>query len=298
MLFKSFYSAYDTQGIIHNGFLQSMNFSALSPGVTFINELTMAMMDAYLFNEYSHSVVMKQWRDYMTYSKTNDRLEINANFYTDFVNAIGARLIKLEKFWQLTKTDFTSLSAIDIKTIEHGEKETETERGQGQKTNIYGAQKTTRDYDKVVVDFTREQDSHTIGAAHTATSGTTTGQIYPLGASAFIDDTKQTTSDTMDSNAQTNTDSWGDTSTETAARKDEESKISHTDIETDAARTDTQTIHAYTDTERHTKHIIIAPEKYYEISKELADIGAYDLMRDAVKDTMLLCVWREEYIWN
>ena len=83
----------------------------------------------------------------------------------------------------------------------------------------------------------------------------------------------------------------GSQHTDTATRSQ------RTDTETDAAKKDTQTIKAYTDTERHTKHIVISPEKYYAIKKELADIGVYDLMKDAVKETMLLCVWEGGYLW-
>ena len=363
MQFKDFFNAYDTEGTLHTGFLQAMDFSGLTSEVTFLNELTMAMMDAYLFNLFSGSMVMRQWGKYMEYSRENDRLEIFKGFYADFVNALGARLIRSDKFWQLTQTDFTSLSATDIKTIEHGTKETDLEYAQAQRTNVYGqaqktnvygidettnvygqqqntnaygvaentkvygAQSTTKSYDKVVVELTRAQDTHQIGATHTANSSTTTNQIYPLGASAYVDDNKSTVSGTTDGNAQTNTDTWGKQTNETAARTDGESKLTHTDTSTDAAHTDTitsgthtdtetraartdtetdatrtdtttdaaktdkQTIKAYTDTERHTKHIILSPEKYFEIEKELADIGIYDLMAEAVKETMILSVW-------
>ena len=59
MEFKHYFNAYDTLGTQHTGFLQSMDFSALTGSVTFLNELTMAMMDAYLYNELSGSLVMR-----------------------------------------------------------------------------------------------------------------------------------------------------------------------------------------------------------------------------------------------
>lgn len=352
MEFKHFFNTYDTVGTQHTGFLQAMDFSGLTGTVTFLNELTMAFMDAYLYNELSESIVMRQWGQYMHYSRENARFEIMSTFYQDFVNALAAKLMRAEKWYQLTKTNFQSLSATDIKTIEHGIKETvkdygedETTRaygedeqtnvyGQKQDTNAYGAtqqtqqrgqQKVTKDYDNVVVTVSHDtSDQHVIGLAHSETDGSTTGQLYPLGASAFVDDTKQITHSETENNAQTNTDTWGDVETATDARKDEETKagytdtvsdIAHTDtltegehtdtltrseredVETRAARRDTEQIKAYVDTERHTKYIVISPEKYYQIEKELAEIGVYDLMKDAVRETALLCVWEGGYVW-
>lgn len=424
MEFKNFFNCYDTVGTQHTGFLQSMDFSGLTSDVTFLNELTMAFMDAYLYNELSQSIVMRQWGQYMHYSRENERFEIMATFYQDFVNALAAKLMRAEKWYQLTNINFQSLSATDIKTIEHGLKETvkdygedETTRayGEDEQTNIYGQKQDTRaygeaertnvygqvqdtnqygqqvntnayaedetetvyglteerqghgekvlkkDYDAVVVTVAHDTaDQHVIGLTHAETDGTVTGQLYPLGGSAFTDDTKQITHNETDTDAQTNTDTWGDVETSTGARQDKDTTEEYTDtiqndehtdtttraartdtltagqhtdtlttaqhtdtltdaahtdtmtsgthtdtltrseredVETRAARRDTEQIKAYVDTERHTKHIVISPEKYYAIEKELAEIGVYDLMRDAVRETMLLCVWEGGYIW-
>lgn len=398
MEFKLFFNRYDTTGTRHTGFLQAMDFSGLTGTVTFLNELTMAFMDAYLYNELSNSLVMQQWGQYLHYSWENERFEIMASFYQDFVNALAAKLMRAEKWYQLTKINFQSLSATDIKTIEHGSKVTDydyaqaqktkqygqdqvtTQYGQKQNTNAYGAQveqseyaqkqdtmvygsgtqtkeygateKTTahdavtvrKDYDRVVVDVSHDgNDTHVIGTGTT----TATHKLYPLGAAAFVNDTQDETS----SQQQTNTDSFAKVTTDTGSRVDVESTGAHdvtesailhtdvvrdaektdtrtsgahtdvvtdaahtdtltegqhtdtetrsqrTDTETDAAKKDTTTVKAYVDTEQHTKHIIISPEKYYQIEKELADIGVYDLMLDAVRETILLCVWEGGYIW-
>ena len=85
----------------------------------------------------------------------------------------------------------------------------------------------------------------------------------------------------------------GSQHTDTATRNQ------RTDTETDAAKKDTQTIKAYTDTERHTKHIVLSPDKYFEIEKEMTELGVYDLMLSAVRETMLLNVWEEGVCeWN
>ena len=315
MEFKDFFNAYDTAGTQHTGFLQSMNFSGMTSQVTFLNELTMAFMDAYLYNELSQSLVLRQWANYMQYDKTDQRMEIDATFYADFVNALAAKLMRAEKWYQLTQANFTSLSATDIKTIEHGLKETDmdygatqetNQYGQQQRTDVHGAQGVTWNYDKVEIKLERAQDTHLKGAESGTSGSTVTNKLFPLGASAYVDETQSTTSGTTSAQARTDTDTWGNQDTTTKARTDGESRASFTDTSTDAQHTDTrstiakqdkQTIKAYVDTERHTKYIIISPEKYYQIEKELAEIGVYDLMKDAVRETALLCVWEGGYIW-
>ena len=387
MEFKHFFNCYDTVGQQHTGFLQSMDFSALEESVTFLNELTWAFMDAYLYNELSGSMVMRQWGQYMHYSRENERFEIMSTFYQDFVNAVAAKLMRAEKWYQLTKVDFTSLSATDIKTIQHGSKETQRDYGQDETTNVYGQQEDTnvygarektqrfgdleetniygkdetetvygqknsqlthgqqtitKNYDAVVVSIERDNDTHIIGQTQTDTDTTTTNKLYPLGASAYIDDTQNVVDSTTQTAQQSNTDQWGDQTNSTAARRDEEGHASymdttldnqhtdsetrkehtdvhsidqhtnvtedathtdtvtsatHTDTKTRDARRDTEQIKAYTDQETHVKHIVISPEKYYQIEKELTEIGVYDLMKDAVKETMLLCVWEGGYLW-
>ena len=315
MEFKDFFDAYDTAGTQHTGFLQSMDFSGMTSQVTFLNELTMAFMDAYLYNELSQSLVLRQWANYMHYDKTDNRMEIDATFYADFVNALAAKLMRSEKWYQLTQANFTSLSATDIKTIEHGLKETDmdygatqetNQYGQQQRTDVHGAQGVTWNYDKVEIKLERAQDTHLKGAESGTSGSTVTNKLFPLGASAYVDDTQSTTSGTTSAQARTDTDTWGNQDTTTKARTDGESRASFTDTSTDAQHTDTrstiakqdkQTIKAYVDTERHTKYIIISPEKYYQIEKELADIGVYDLMKYAIRETALLCVWEGGYIW-
>lgn len=347
MQYKDFFNRYDALGTLHPGFLQSMDLSAYTD-ISFLNELTANLMDAYLYNELSDSLVLKRWKHYLVWDKAENRFEIKNAFYTDFAAAVYAYLAKKQRWWELTNTDFTSLSATDIKTIEHGLKETEldygatqetnqygqqqrtdvhgaqsvtNQYGQQQRTDVHGAQSATRNYDKVVVTVEREQDSHVTGAESGTTGETVTNKVYPLGASAYVEDTQSISSGTTSTNARTDTDTWGDQESTTAAREDTEGRAAYTDTSTDAshsdssstqsytdtstdaqhtdtkstiAKQDKQTVKAYVDTERHTKHIIISPEKLYEINKELVEIGAYDLMLEAVKETMLLEVWEVE----
>lgn len=344
MTFKDYFNAVDDEHVTHTGFLQSMDLSGYTD-ITMLNDLTMVLMDAYLFNELSSAVVMRQWRKYLTYDRDNHAFVIDPDFYSAFTAALYGYLSRSQRWYQLTQTDFTSLSATEIKTIEHGKQEKqldfgagqvtraygedETERAYGQdalskaygatqKTAQHGAQTITRDYDRVVVGVTKGNDTHIVGAAHTEGTTTNTAKVYPLGAAAYVDDTQQIQLAEQDTDQQTNTDTFGDQTTTTNARQDgeghaaysdTESTTAKTDTETRSARTDTETraartdtestaakqnkeeVKAYTDTERRTKYILISPEKYYEIEKELVTLGAYDLMKQAVADTMLLNVW-------
>ena len=43
MQFNDYFGAYDTLGTQHTGFLQSMDFSALTQDIPFLNDLTMAI---------------------------------------------------------------------------------------------------------------------------------------------------------------------------------------------------------------------------------------------------------------
>ena len=308
MQFKDYFDRYDALGTLHTGFLQSMDLTAYTD-IEFLNELTANLMDAYLYNELSESLVLKRWKQYLVLDKAENRFEIKSAFYTDFAAAVYAYLAKKQRWWELAQTNFTSLSATDIKTIEHGLKETDldygatqetSQYGQKQRTDLHGAQSATRNYDKVVVTVEHEQDTHVTGAESGSSSETVTNKVFPLGASAYVDDTQSSSSGTTSAQARTDTDTWGDQESTTAAREDTEGRASYTDTSTDAQHTDTksatarqdkQTVKAYVDTERHTKNIVISPEKLYEINKELVEIGAYDLMLEAVRETMILGVW-------
>lgn len=308
MQYKDFFDRYDALGTLHPGFLQSMDLSAYTD-ITFLNELTANLMDAYLYNELSDSLVLKRWKHYLVWDKAENRFEIKSAFYADFAAAVYAYLAKKQRWWELAQTNFESLSATDIKTIEHGLKETDmdygatqetNQYGQKQRTDLHGAQSATRNYDKVVVTVEREQDSHVTGAESGSSSETVTNKVFPLGAAAYVDDTQSSSSGTTSAQARTDTDTWGDQESTTAAREDTEGTAAYTDTSTDAQHTDTkstiakqdkQTVKAYVDTERQTKHIIISPEKLYDINKELVEIGAYDLMLEAVRETMILGVW-------
>lgn len=400
-VFKTYFDRYDTSGIFHNGFIQSINLSSYVD-FTLINDLSTAIVDSYLFNEYSNRVVLDRWKKYMKWDAENKRFIIEPAFYTNAVNALYVYLAKSEKFFNILNTNFSSLSATEMETINHGSRT-------GSKQ--YGEQIIGRDYDKVVVELMRgtetenrgtHTDTETRGAhtdtenvgtytdtetqsAHTDTetigarsdsesigarsdsesigarsdtedigaqtiSTTKTEKIHPYDTQDFVDDTQsiesvsngaqhnakdtgaQSNSKTTgaqsnsksigeqensnvygqqqtmnvfgareNSNvygsqeisnaygAQENTKSFGKTSNETKARADAETRGAHIDSET---------VNAYIDTKNRTKVLILSPEKYYMIMRELADKNIYTLFADAVKECFLSDVFEFQALEN
>ena len=418
-VFKTYFDRYDTQGVYHNGFIQSIDLSSYVD-FTFLNDLSTAIVDSYLFNEFSNRVVLDRWKKYMKWDKDNKRFVIDPTFYTNAVNALFVYLAKSEKFFGILNTNFSTLSATEIETINHGARS-------GSKQ--YGAQTIGRDYDKVVVELmrgtetenrgthtdtetrgthtdtenvgartdsntrnaytdtetlgqhtnseTHEQykdteklgartDGETLGARTDSeevgaqTIGTTkTEKIHPYDAQDFVDDTQsiesvsngaqtngKTTGQQINSKnvgqqdnetthgkqeitngfgeqqntnafgaqtenttqgaqtnsnvygaqeisnaygAQENTKSFGKTSNETKARADAETRGAHTDSES---------VSAYIDTKNRTKVLILSPEKYYMILRELADKNIYTLFADAVNGCFLSDVFEFQALEN
>lgn len=305
-ILKDYFSAEDLQGQVHTGFLQSMDFSGLSLDI--LNDVTISMLDPFLFNTLSDLKALKQWDAYMVWDPATKGYLINSDFYADFVAALYVELMQADKANDtILGYEWKSISA------------------QEQEQIVYGAKETQRDYDKVVVEITRgndtegatartdthdfdayidthantaRTDTQDIGArSDTETPGqiTTTNKLYPLGASGFIDDTQNITSQLQTSRSQgqqqnqnvtgamTVTDSMGaqKTTDVTGAQTTTRTWGDQTS-ETDA-RTDTEAIRTHTDTKTRTKVIMISPEKYFEIQKELAAQNAYTLFADAVR---------------
>lgn len=384
---KDYYNVKDTQGNTHTGFLQAMDFTGMSFPV--LNEITVSILDAYIFNRLSKCVALNQWGEYLHYDANIKELRIDAAFYTDFVNALFVELMQADKFnTSILKADFTALSAKDLKKITYGTRTTnrnydnvvlEIKRGNDtegttartdthtaesatdthttqqatdmhttqQATDTHTTQQATDTHTAQTYTDTHSadavQDTHgTTARTDTETPGTktTTSRLYPLGASAYVDDTQSTeaqTQSTRETGAQTQTDNLGVRRTSDVMGARSESDVigarsesdvigarSESDVigarsESDVIgarsssditgaqtktktygdvtnetkeREDVETIQTHIDTEEHTKHVIISPEKYFEIERELANINAFTLVADAVKKTFAASFWQ------
>lgn len=248
-VFKTYFDRYDTQGVFHNGFVQSIDLSSYVD-FTFLNDLSTAIVDSYLYNEFSNRVVLDRWKKYMKWDKDNKRFIIDPNFYTNAVNALFVYLAKSEKFFAILNTNFSTLSATEIETINHGARS-------GSKQ--YGAQTIGRDYDKVVIELMRGTETENRGThTDTETRGAhtdneTRGAHTDTETHATYTDTENTGAhtDTISRNGYTDTESLGThTNTETKAQYiDSESIGARSDSESIGQRSDSESIGQRLDSE-------------------------------------------------
>lgn len=239
-VFKTYFDRYDTQGVFHNGFIQSIDLTSYVD-FTFLNDLSTAIVDSFLFNEFSNRVVLDRWKKYMKWDKDNKRFVIDPLFYANAVNALFVYLAKSEKFFSILNTNFSSLSASEMETINHGART-------GSKS--YGAQTIGRDYDKVVIELMRGTETENRGThTDTETRGAhtdneTRGTHTDTETHATYTDTENTGAhtDTINRNGYTNTENVGQhTDTETLGQ--------HTDTETVGQRIDSENVGARSDSE-------------------------------------------------
>lgn len=287
--FETFFDAEDTEGVTHTGFLQSLDLSGYTD-ITLLNDITETLLDAYLFQQIRVCAALDQWAKYATWDKAASKILVDPDFYDAFAAALYVSLLQAQNF-------DASILTYDFKSVSKQE----------QKEIIHGTKTTTRNYDKVVLEIKRNQDKQTIGQREdtigqrqdtlgsrtdNATPGqeTVTNKLYPLGASAYVDDTQTITTALQSSSTigqQINT--AGEQQNTTG---EQEITQDYGDVTNETgAREDTEEITTYTDTENYTKHVIITPEKYFEIQKELVSINAYTLIRDAVYKTFSKGVW-------
>ena len=375
-----FFDVYDSEGQFHNGFLQSIDMSVYTD-ISFLNELTLNIMDGFLHNEIGNMLTSARWSKFLEWDKESKTYKINADFYTQATTSIYAYLLRGENLYTLTQTDFRSLSAQETEMIVYGQKEeiknydkvilsierendttqygaeqrtlaygvheTDTDYGQNQRTLAYGAHETDTDYgqnqrtlvygqtEKTNVNGARSE-TNTIGA-QTNTS-TNINQTHPYDMQTFLDNTKDertdvngtrsdghtatsytdtetntthTDTDTVASHKDTVTDK-AHTDTDTiASRKDTVTDKAHSDTDSTIAHTDTNTygdvtnttderedkntIKTHTDTKTRTKVILIPPEKYFDIQKELLQHNIYDIMKECVKECFTIHIGGMNY---
>lgn len=335
-VFKSFFNCYDTLGVLHTGFVQSLDLSAYTD-LTMLNDLSSLIIDNYLYNELKNRVVLSRWKEFLVWDDTTKRFIIKPDFYNEAVVAIYVYLAKQQKFFDILETDFRSLNAQESETINFGSKLTSKVNGEKLKTNVF---------DNVVVELSKGTETENKGqhtdtetkGSHTDTenkgthtdseskgqytdtenigaqtnSNTKTDSIFPFDAVAFVNDTKSEESATNGAQinstqygAQSNSTIYGAQSNSNVYGSQENSNVygaqqntrtygkttnetkTHTDTERHSAYTDNETVSAHIDTKTRTKVLILSPEKYFEIQKELAEKNIYTLFSQAVNECFL-----------
>lgn len=230
-LFKNYFNRYDNNDVLHDGFIQSMNFSAYTD-LTMLNDLSSVIVDSYLYNELKNRIMLSRWKKYLTWDETKKDFIIDPAFYNEAVIALYVYLAKSQKFFDILSANFSSLSAQELEQINHGSRST---------GRVYGEQLQTNVYDNVVVELSRGTETENRGThTDTKTRGTHTDTETH---GAFTDtETHATYTDTENVGQHT------DTVTD-AQHTDVETLGQHSDTETHATYTDTDNIGTHTDTE-------------------------------------------------
>ena len=143
----------------------------------------------------------------------------------------------------------------------NGAQSNSTSYGQQANSMAYGAQSNSNVYGS-------QENSNVYGAQSNSMAYGAQSNSMAYGAQ----------SNSMAYGAQENTRTYGKTTEETKTR---------TDTETRGAHTDSETVSSYIDSKTRTKVVIISPEKYFEIQKELSDKNAYTLFAQAIDDCFL-----------
>lgn len=250
---KDFFNVKDTEGNTHNGFLSNFTF----PVLPVINAVTLSILDDFIFNTISEKDVLSRWRAYL-----DENGRILPTFYAVASSTFTPYLLHANNEYDLKLEEFKSLTAQEVETM------------------VYGAESEETEYGQVRIVLQRGNDTTQTGArTDTATvsseTDTTTDSVMPFDANTYqpqkksdFDKGDETTESVT--GAQTSTNTYGDHTTTTASRTDEKSKATHTDTKTTG------------------RVVIMSPEKYFEVQRELADIGAYSLIERAVDSCFCL----------
>lgn len=236
-------------------------------GYDFWSDLTVALLDPYLNHFLKDCLLVDDISGQIKYDNNTGIYTIDADFDLEaLAYALAAKFTETEAtFKVMSQQNLNIVQYIDIDQ------------------NVYGARSATRNYGKVTLDITNgqrtltdtiAQRSNTLGGG----TDTTTQAVQGFNSSSWSDSDKSTTVEAQ----RTNTVGGGiDTHVEAQS----------TDKQETAAREDGESFTSYTDTLTHTKHLVLSPDAYFEIQKEMADYNLYVSVRDAVMDTVTKGVW-------
>ena len=140
----NFFDCRDENNILHNGFLQSIDLTAYVD-LTILNEITLNLMDSFIKNEIGKMRTLGNWNSFLNWDETTKKFKINSEFYESAKYSIYVYLCRSQRFFELLNTNFSSLSATETESV------------------VYGQKETNNDYDRVVVNIERENDTTQYG---------------------------------------------------------------------------------------------------------------------------------------
>lgn len=200
--------------------------------------------------------------------------------FTDTEN-VGTHTDQENKGAQTNGTSTTnSIYPYDAQAFVNDTKSEEsTSLGAQQNSTVYGAQSNSTVHGEQVIEKGVGQQSNSTSFAEQIN---TTGYGSQINSTVYgqqqITNVNGAQSENDVYGAQENTKSFGKTTNETKTR---------TDTETKGAHTDTETVSAFIDTKSRTKIILLSPDKYFEIQKELAEKNIYTLFAEAINACFL-----------
>lgn len=263
----------------------SHELTGLFSSYEFWSDLTAAILDHYLNVFLSSNQIVDGLARYIHFDRDNSVWVIDDNAPLEaFASALAGKFTE-------TEATFLVMTQQNLNIVEF----TDIDR------NVYGARSATRNYDKVEIDVTNGQTvltdvlgarsfSHVIADRTNIRGGgtdTDTKGIAGFNSSSFNDADRNTRVEAQ----RTDTIGGGtDTDTE-ATTTDTHTTGQSQDNTTTKARQDTEAFATYTDVLNHTKHIVLSPDAYFAIQKEMADYNLYASVMDAVKGTICKGVW-------
>lgn len=243
------------------------SLTSLFSGYDFWSDITSAILDPYLNTFLADNYLQDALAKYISYDNNTGIYTLEDDAPIEMLAyALAGKFTETEATYQvMTQENLNIVEYID------------TDR------NVMGAQKTTSNYDKVTIDITNGATQLTDNyAAQTNTVGggtdTSTQAVAGFNSSDF-------------SNSQRTTDVIAQRSNTNGAHIDTHSTLQSADKNETAAREDTIDYDSYTDVLTHTRHIVLSPDAYFQIQKEMADYNLLVTVREAVAETFCKGVW-------
>lgn len=272
------------------------------------NELIYYLMGKFTETEATYNVMTQENLNIVTFNDTDTvvhgKKTINRDYDKVTIDITNGQRVIVDALGQ------------DRLSTQFGQFETDFDFAKIEKTLNYGLDETTLSYGERVTDVEIADRTNTdnFGGAN----DTTTKSVQGFNSASWSNAEKNSTDygqrtnkigggkDTTTAYEYEDTNSRAqheDTDT-TKARTDKTTEKQHTDVETRDAKTDRHThqessdkhetsaredveeIQTYTDTITRTRHIVLSPDKFFEIQKEMADYNLYKSVLNAVRESV------------
>ena len=263
------------------------SLTSLFSGYEFWSELTAAILDPYL-NTFLESIQLSgPLARLIRYDHDNKYWYL----IDGSESALAGLAYALAGKFTETEATFLVMSQEHLNIVEYIDQDKKT----------WGAKTTNRNYGKVTIDITNgattltdnyasRTDTNTIASrtnTTTASTDTTTNTVSAFNSSGWENANKSQ----LDKGATSETMGGGQDTILRGGGQDTHTTAQYADKQETAARTDSEGYTSYIDTVDMTRHIVLSPDAYFQIQKEMADYNLLKSVRDAVMETVTKGVW-------